>query len=108
MFHILHHFLNSSYFHFQNCSNRIGDLTNEALDRLVKTDLTYALRPNGANAEIEVWPKISESLLTDKLADGWYLDNTDGFLSNYRGTISEETPVEPGEEEEEAVEGTND
>ena len=74
---------------------------------LVKTDLTYALRPNGANAEIEVWPKISESLLTDKLADGWYLDNTDGFLSNYRGTISEETPVEPGEEEE-AVEGTND
>ena len=79
---------------------------------LVKTDLTYSLRPNGANAEIEVWPKISESLLTDKLADGWYLDNTDGFLSNYRGTISEETPVEPDEEpdatEEEAEEGTND
>ena len=79
---------------------------------LVKTDQTYALRPNGANAEIEVWPKISESLLTDKLADGWYLDNTDGFLSNYRGTISEETPADPDEEpddtEEEAVEGTND
>ncbi len=79
---------------------------------LVKTDLTYALRPNGANAEIEVWPKISESLLTDKLADGWYLDNTDGFLSNYRGTISEETPEDPDEEpdatEEEAAEGTND
>lgn len=81
---------------------------------LVKTDQTYALRPNGANAEIEVWPKISESLLTDKLADGWYLDNTDGFLSNYRGTISEETPADPDEEpddtaeEEEVVEGTND
>lgn len=85
---------------------------------LVKTNLTYALRPNGANAEIEVWPKISESLLTDKLADGWYLDNTDGFLSNYRGTISEETPADPDEEldeepddtaeEGEVVEGTND
>lgn len=68
---------------------------------LVKTDQTYALRPNGANAEIEVWPKIETSLLADKPSDGWYLDNTDGFLSNYRGTVDDTEPAEEDPEEEE-------
>lgn len=67
---------------------------------LVRTNQTYMLRPNGANAEMDVWPKTETSLLTQKPADGWYLDNTDGFLSNYRGTIGEdETPAGDDEEE---------
>lgn len=65
---------------------------------LVKVDDTYTLRPNGANAEMEVWPKTSASLLTVAPADGWYLDNTSGFASNYRGTITIVTPDDPGEE----------
>ena len=68
---------------------------------LVKTDKPVRTRPAGSNSEIEVWPLIEESLLAQKPADGWYMDNTGGFLTNYYGTIGSGSGSGSGGDEEE-------
>ena len=53
---------------------------------LVKTNQTFNLLPGtaGVNVELQVWPRTTNSLLTEAPADGWYMDNTDGFLGGDR------------------------